>query len=77
MIAVKIALGSIKLSVWNVYSSVLLMVISNTILLLYAPIGHRNKPFDDIETLVYKRRLRWILMVVAVINIIFMYSNLN
>lgn len=75
VIAVTIALGSIKLSVWNVYSSVLLMVISNTILLLYAPIGHRNKPLDDIETLVYKRRLRWILMVVAVINMIFMYSN--
>lgn len=75
VIAVIIALGSIKLSVWNVYSSVMLMVISNTILLLYAPIGHRNKLLDDIETLVYKRRLRWILMVVAVINMIFMYSN--
>ena len=67
VIAVIIALGSIKLSVWNVYSSVLLMVISNTILLLYAPIGHRNKPLDDIETLVYKRRLRWVLVVITVI----------
>lgn len=75
VIAVTIALGSIKLSVWNIYSSVLLMVISNTILLLYAPIGHRNKPLDDIETLVYKRRLRWILMVVAVAFIAFFIAN--
>ena len=75
VIAVIMALGSIKLSVWNEYSSVLVMVISNGILLLYAPIGHRNKQLEDIEVLVYKRRLRWILLVVTVINMIFIPFN--
>ena len=75
VIAVIMALGSIKLSVWNEYSSVLVMVIWNGILLLYAPIGHRNKQLEDIEVLVYKRRLRWILLVVTVINMIFIPFN--
>ena len=75
VIAVIMALGSIKLSVWNEYSSVLVMVISNGILLLYAPIGHRNKQLEDIEVLVYKRRLRLILLVVTVINMIFIPFN--
>lgn len=75
VIAVIMALGSIKLSVWNEYSSVLVMVISNGILLLYAPIGHRNKPLEDIEVLVYKRRLRWILLAVTVVFISFMIAN--
>ena len=75
VIAVIMALGSIKLSVWNEYSSVLVMVISNGILLLYAPIGHRNKQLEDIEALAYKRRLRWILLVVTVINMIFIPFN--
>lgn len=75
VIAVIMALGSIKLSIWNEYSSVLVMVISNGILLLYAPIGHRNKQLEDIEVLVYKRRLRWILLAVTVVFISFMIAN--
>ena len=75
VIAVIMALGSIKLSVWNEYSSVLVMVISICILLLYAPICNRNKQLEDIEALVYKRRLRWILLVVTVINMIFIPFN--
>lgn len=67
VIAVIMALGSIKLSVWNEYSSVLVMVISNGILLLYAPIGHRNKQLEEIEVLVYKKRLRLILVAITVI----------
>lgn len=75
VIAVIMALGSIKLSVWNEYSSVLVMVISNGILLLYAPIGHRNKQLEDIEVLVYKRRLRWILLALTVTFMIFVLVN--
>ncbi|MGP1433628.1 MAG: accessory gene regulator ArgB-like protein [Peptoanaerobacter stomatis] len=75
VIAVIMALGSIKLSVWNEYSSVLVMVISNGILLLYAPIGHRNKPLEDIEVLVYKRRLKWILLALTVTFMMFVLVN--
>ena len=61
------SLGSIKLSIWNEYLSALVMVVSIVILLLYAPIGHRNKQLEEIEVLVYKKRLRWILVAITVI----------
>ena len=51
------------------------MAVSIGILLLYAPIGHRNKPLEDIEILIYKRRLKWILLVVTVVFISFMIVN--
>lgn len=67
VIAVIMALGSIKLSIWNEYLSALVMVASIVILLLYAPIGHRNKQLEEIEVLVYKKRLRLILVAITVI----------
>lgn len=67
VIAVIMSLGSIKLSIWNEYLSALVMVVSIVILLLYAPIGHRNKQLEEIEVLVYKKRLRWILVAITVI----------
>ena len=73
--AVIIVLGSIKLSVWNEYLSALVMAVSIGILLLYAPMGHRNKPLEDIEILIYKRRLKWILLAVTVVFISFMIAN--
>lgn len=67
VIAVIMSLGSIKLSIWNEYLSALVMVASIVILLLYAPIGHRNKQLEEIEVLVYKKRLRLILVAITVI----------
>ena len=50
VIAVIIVLGSIKLSVWNEYLSALVMAVSIGILLLYAPMGHRNTKMDIVSS---------------------------
>lgn len=75
VIAVIMALGSIKLSIWNEYLSALVMVVSVGILLLYAPIGHRNKQLEEIEILIYKRRLKWILLLLTVAFMMFVLVN--
>nr|WP_315101442.1 accessory gene regulator B family protein [uncultured Catonella sp.] len=75
VIAVIMVLGSIELSIWNEYLSTLAMAVSIGILLLYAPIGHRNKPLEKIEILVYKRKLKWILLALTVTFMIFVLVN--
>lgn len=75
VIAIIIVLGSIELSIWNEYSSTLAMGVSMCILFLHAPIGHRNKSLEEIEILIYKRRLKWILLALTVTFMMFVLVN--
>lgn len=67
---------SIKLQIWNVYVSGILVILSTVIFLIYAPVGHKNKILEDIESKIYRRRLLKIVFGLLCLMSIFTISNL-
>ena len=68
---------SIKLHIWNVYISGILVILSTVIFLIYAPVGHKNKILEDIESKIYRRRLLKIVFGLLCLMSIFTISNLK
>ena len=68
---------SIKLQIWNVYISGILVILSTVIFLIYAPVGHKNKILEDIESKIYRRRLLKIVFGLLCLMSIFTISNLK
>ena len=50
---------------------VVLLAVSFVVFIKYAPIGHVNKMLDKMEESTYKRRLLWILLTIAFVEIVF------
>ena len=55
---------------------ILLSLISSIIILLLAPIEDSNKPLDDIEKIVYRKRTVRNLIIILIIEIIFFIFNI-
>lgn len=50
--------------------SVIAIVISSVIILFFAPLGSTNKPLDEDEKSVYKKRARFILIIILIVAVI-------
>lgn len=71
VISIIITLYLVGKQVFNVRLMIVLLVVSFVVFIKYAPIGHFNKVLDEIEVSTYKRRLLWILLTIAFVEIVF------
>ena len=71
VISVIITLYLVGKQVFNVRLMVVLLAVSFVVFIKYAPIGHVNKVLDKMEESTYKRRLLWILLTIAFVEIVF------
>ena len=71
VISIIITLYLVGKQVFNVRLMIVLLVVSFVVFIKYAPIGHVNKVLDEIEVSTYKRRLLWILLTIAFVEIVF------
>lgn len=71
VISIIITLYLVGKQVFNVRLMVVLMAVSFVVFIKYAPIGHVNKMLDKMEESTYKRRLLWILLTIAFVEIVF------
>jgi putative AIP processing-secretion protein len=79
VITVILALLSIKFEVLNMYGSIVLLVASLVaslaLILKYAPVEHKNKPLEEIEIKVYRRRLLVVMAGLLFISILLIFLN--
>ena len=75
VITVILALLSIKFEVLNMYGSIVLLVASLALILKYAPVEHKNKPLEEIEIKVYRRRLLVVMAGLLFISILLIFLN--
>lgn len=75
VIIVILTLLNIKFETLNVYSSIILLAVSLVLILKYAPVGHKNKPLEEIEIKVYRRRLLATITGLLFISILLMFWN--
>ena len=71
VISIIITLYLVGKQVFNVRLMVVLLPVSFVVFIKYAPIGHVNKMLDKMEESTYKRRLLWILLTIAFVEIVF------
>lgn len=71
VISIIITLYLVGKQVFNVRLMVVLLAVSFVVFIKYAPIGHVNKVLDKMEESTYKRRLLWILLTIAFVEIVF------
>ena len=71
VISIIITLYLVGKQVFNVRLMVVLLAVSFVVFIKYAPIGHVNKMLDQMEESTYKRRLLWILLTIAFVEIVF------
>ena len=71
VISIIITLYLVGKQVFNVRLMVVLLAVSFVVFIKYAPIGHVNKMLDKMEESTYKRRLLWILLTIAFVEIVF------
>lgn len=76
VIAIVLMLLSIKFGLWNVPISFVLMALSIGIILRYAPVEYKNKPLEEIEKKIYRRRLVKIIWSLVFISIILAFTKL-
>lgn len=76
VIAIVLMLLSIKSGLWNVPISFVLMALSIGIILRYAPVEYKNKPLEEIEKKIYRRRLVKIIWSLVFISIILAFTKL-
>ena len=53
-----LALGMLRWVQWDVITCMLIVLVSGCVVLKLAPVEDENKPLDDVEVVVYKRRSR-------------------
>ena len=71
VISIIITLYLVGKQVFNVRLMVVLLAVSFVVFIKYATIGHVNKVLDKMEESTYKRRLLWILLTIAFVEIVF------
>ena len=71
VISIIITLYLVGKQVFNVRLMVVLLAVSFVVFIKYAPTGHVNKVLDKMEESTYKRRLLWILLTIAFVEIVF------
>ena len=71
VISIIITLYLVGKQVFYVRVMVVLLAVSFVVFIKYAPIGHVNKMLDKMEESTYKRRLLWILLTIAFVEIVF------
>lgn len=62
---------------WNPVRGISAAAIATSIVFLFAPVEDENKPLDKIEQIVYKRRSRWISLVLLGMTIILMVLGIS
>src|SRR5665648_659281 len=67
-----VVLGLLYWFPWNAVRGIFVAVVATCIVFLLAPVEDENKPLDKIEQIVYKRRSRWISLLLLCITIILM-----
>lgn len=57
--------------VYSVKLIIILLIASLIVFVKYAPIGHINKVLDDMEVIIYKRRLLLVLLIISCVEVVF------
>lgn len=70
VVAIVLMLLSIKSGLWNVPISFVLMALSIGIIMRYAPVEHKNKPLEEIERKIYKRKLLVVVTVLVLTSVL-------
>jgi accessory gene regulator B len=65
-------LCAIKWLPWNTWASLIILLISTGFVFLLAPVEDQNKPLDELEQLVYKKRSRIIAIFLLLLAVLFM-----
>ena len=65
----------IKSGMWSVQFSCVLIVLSLGVILRYAPVEHKNKPLEEIERKIYRKRLWGIVCVLIFVMFMFIFMN--
>ncbi len=65
----------IKSGMWSVQFSCALIVLSIGVILRYAPVEHKNKPLEEIERKIYRKRLWGIVCVLIFVMFMFIFMN--
>ena len=65
----------IKSGMWSVQFSCALIVLSLGVILRYAPVEHKNKPLEEIERKIYRKRLWGIVCVLIFVMFMFIFMN--
>ncbi len=65
----------IKSGMWSVQFSCALIVLSIGVILRYAPVEHKNKPLEEIERKIYRKRLWGIVCVLILVMFMFIFMN--
>lgn len=64
-------LCAIKWLPWNTWASLIILLISTSFVFLLAPVEDQNKPLDELEQLVYKKRSRIITILLLFLAVLF------
>lgn len=67
----------IKYIPYNNISLLILLIISGVFIFIFAPVGDENKPLDELETKVFKKRTRIILFIESALIGLFMFLGLT
>ena len=70
-----LVLLGIKTRVWNLSTCVGMTTFSVGIIMRYAPVGHKNKPLEEIEKRVYKGILKKIVLGLVVVMALFLWQE--
>lgn len=73
MLLYVLSLGFIKLIPSNVIIYIFLWVVTSSIIVYLAPVEHVNKPLDEREQVVYKRKTRNIIIIFTLLNVLLLY----
>lgn len=62
-----------KLTIWDstIFLALIILAVSGALIFIYAPVGDKNKPLDEKETIVYRKMSRLVWLVEAVIAVTF------
>jgi len=70
MVLISFVLWGIKLIPWTSFICMVVSVVIGIIIFLFAPRADENKPLDEIETIVFKKKARGIYLVLELILLI-------
>lgn len=76
-VMVCIALLLMKFLTFTRISIVVMLIVSSLIIILLSPVEDKNKPLDDLEKIVYKKRTLIILTIEVIITIVTLLLNFS
>lgn len=72
MVLISLVLWGIKLIPWTSFICMVVSMVMGVIIFLFAPRADENKPLDEIETVVFRKRARGIYLVQELLLVIFL-----